>query len=70
MIKVYSTNCPKCIVLEKKLVSEGIKFELVNSMKETYDASEKYNIKEAPFVVDGDKVYTFSEAFKNVDSFR
>ena len=70
MIKVYSTNCPKCIVLEKKLVAEGIEFELINSMEEIYDASERYDIKEAPFVVDGDKVYTFLEAFKNIDSFR
>lgn len=27
MIILYSTDCPKCIVLEKKLAQKGIEFE-------------------------------------------
>ena len=51
MLKVYSTNCPKCLVLEKKLRSLNKEFELINDLSEVYEASEKYQIKEAPFVV-------------------
>lgn len=29
-VVLYSTGCPKCNVLEKKLSSEGIKYEIVN----------------------------------------
>ena len=28
-IKLYSTNCPRCQVLEKKLVQKNMEFELV-----------------------------------------
>lgn len=63
MLKVYSTNCPKCLVLEKKLRSLNKEFELINDLSEVYEASEKYQIKEAPFVVIDDKVYNFIEIF-------
>lgn len=29
MIKLYSSNCPKCNILEKKLNQENIKFEKI-----------------------------------------
>lgn len=32
MIVLYSTGCPNCIVLEKKLVREGIDFSLSNDI--------------------------------------
>lgn len=31
-VTVYSIGCPKCIVLEKKLKSEGIPFEVCNDV--------------------------------------
>ena len=70
MIAVYSTNCPKCHVLIKKLEKEGIEFTLYENLNDLYEASEKYNIQEAPFVVFNDKVYNFTEAIRNLDSFR
>lgn len=36
-VTVYSIGCPKCVVLEKKLKSEGIPFDVcsdVNTIKE------------------------------------
>lgn len=65
MLKVFSTNCPKCKVLEKKFKDSGKEFELITNEDEVYLASKKYNIQEAPFVVDeNDKVYNFVEAIK------
>lgn len=32
MVVLYSTGCPKCKVLEKKLVKEGIDFSLSNDI--------------------------------------
>lgn len=29
-VVLYSTGCPKCNVLEKKLLSAGIEYEIVN----------------------------------------
>ena len=45
MLKVYSTNCPKCKILEKKLTSLGKEFELIDDSTEVMEASEKYDIK-------------------------
>jgi len=28
-VKLYSTKCPRCIVLEKKMQQKGIEFELI-----------------------------------------
>lgn len=32
MVVLYSTGCPKCKVLEKKMVREGIDFSLSNDI--------------------------------------
>ena len=32
-IKLYSTHCPKCIVLEKKLQQKNIPFEEINDVE-------------------------------------
>jgi glutaredoxin len=68
MLKVYSTNCPKCKILEKKLNSMDKEYELINDPDAVYEASEKYDIKEAPFVVNGDHLYNFSAAIKALSS--
>nr|DAG27518.1 MAG TPA: glutaredoxin-like protein [Caudoviricetes sp.] len=50
-VKVYSTHCPKCSVVEKKLQMKGIEFDTcddVNIMKEK-------NMLAAPYLeVDGE----------------
>ena len=34
MIKLYSTNCPRCMVLEKKLQNKKIEFEKITNFNE------------------------------------
>lgn len=58
MIILYSTNCPRCRILEKKLQDKGIEFELFNDV----DAMIAKGFKEAPKLeVDG-VVMDFKEA--------
>lgn len=62
MITLYSTHCPKCNVLEKKLDKKGIEFEL----NDKFDIQEMVNrgITTAPILeVDGNFM-TFNEANK------
>ena len=60
MVTLYSTYCPKCIVLEKKLNTKGIKFELV----EDQDVMIEKGFMSAPMLdVDG-KIMDFTEANK------
>ena len=67
MIKLYSTNCPKCKILIKKLQESKINFDLIEDLDEILKVSNKFNIQEAPFiVVNGDKLLTFTEAIKAI----
>lgn len=63
MIDVYSTRCPKCKILIKRLEQNGIEFNLIEHLSDIYEVAERYDIKEAPFVVkDKSEVYNFTEA--------
>ena len=34
MIKLYSTHCPRCCILEEKLINKEIKYELCTDTQE------------------------------------
>ena len=60
MINLYTINCPKCIVLEKKLKEKDIQFEIVEDM----DIMEQKGFMSAPMLeVDGE-IMDFSNAVK------
>lgn len=66
MIKLYSTNCPKCKVLEAKLRNKNIDFELVTD----FDVKPfvKKGIMSAPILeVDGEYM-EFSKAVDFVNN--
>lgn len=57
-IILYSTHCPKCLVLEEKLEDKNIDYELVTNVDEML----KKGFQSAPMLeVDG-KIMNFSEA--------
>ena len=63
-VVLYSTNCPKCIMLEKKMNMKGVDF-IVNS---DIDLMEEKGFTEIPVVeVDG-KFLKFKEAVDWVNS--
>ena len=60
MVVLYTTNCPRCIVLEKKLKQKGIEFEATTD----FDVKEmiKKGFASAPLLeVDGE-IMAFNEA--------
>ena len=63
MITLYSTHCPKCIVLEKKLEAKNIEFTLV----EDQDLMIEKGFMSAPILeVDGEAM-DFTKAVKWVN---
>ena len=53
MITLYTTHCPKCKVLEKKLAQKGVEYTEVTDVTEM----QKLGIKSAPMLdVDGKKM--------------
>lgn len=57
-VVLYSTNCPKCIVLEKKLTQKNIEFEVINDVK----AIRKLGYLTAPLLEVNGKIMDFKEA--------
>ena len=63
-VDLYTTHCPKCITLEKKLSLKGIEYT------EHTDVDEMLakGYKSAPMLVVDDKEFSFGEAIKWVNS--
>lgn len=60
----YTTHCPKCSVLKKKLESKGIVFLETDNITELIEKG----IKEAPVLKIEDNFLTFSDAIKWVNA--
>lgn len=58
MVVFYTTGCPKCGVLKKKLDAKGIKYEENNSVMEMLSLG----ITQVPILKVEDKLLEFSEA--------
>lgn len=58
MITLYSTGCPKCQVLEKKLIKDGIEF----SISDDIDELIKKGFMSAPILKVDDKFLEFKDA--------
>ena len=66
MITLYTTHCPKCRVIEKKLAMKGIKYQEVSDIKEM----QCLGFTSAPMLdVDG-KIMNFIEANKWITNYK
>ena len=63
---VYSTDCPRCRVLIKKLQMKNKEFELVEDEEEVMKVAAEHGIQEVPFVIDNGELLLFSEAIKRI----
>lgn len=61
---LYSTNCPKCNVLHKKLTNAGLDFEVTNDIEELMNMG----ITAAPVLKVDDEYLNFMEAVKWVNA--
>ncbi len=68
MLKLYSTNCPRCNVLEKKLNQSNIKFKKINDFNP--DELLEKGFTTAPILYDEDKntYMQFKEAIEYINS--
>lgn len=55
---LYSTGCPKCKILKKKLDEKSIEYSEVNDV----DAMLALNIDAVPVLIDGNNRMDFKEA--------
>lgn len=57
---LYSTGCPKCKILKKKLDEKGIEYNEVNDV----GAMLELNIDAVPVLIDGNNHMDFKEALE------
>lgn len=59
-IILYSTGCPQCLVLKKKLDASGINYQTITDQKIMLELG----FRSAPILAVDEKHLTFSEAIK------
>lgn len=64
MIILYSTDCPKCQILKKKLNSKGIEFKEETNVDKMFEL----NISQVPVLQVEDKLLDFSSAVKYINN--
>ena len=65
MITLYSTGCPKCKVIKKKLELSGREFKVVEDTDEVVKFAEEHNIRELPLLeLEDGTVLNFVESNK------
>ena len=65
---LYSTNCPKCKILETKLNQKKIDFCIKNSEDDLNELFEE-GFREMPVLEVDNKKYTFGAAVKLVNNY-
>ena len=61
-VTLYSTHCPKCEILEKKLLQKGIVFTLIDDNAEVVKFGKEHKIMSAPILKVNNAVFSFSDA--------
>ena len=59
---LYTTNCPKCIVLEKKLNNKNINYKKVEDIEKILEIANEQGINTAPILEIDGKFLDFSHA--------
>ena len=65
-IRLYSTHCPKCRVIEKKLEQANIKYELIDAKDnpKVIEELSALGVRQMPVLMVDDKILGFSEIIK------
>lgn len=66
MITLFSTNCPKCKVLEKKLNDKKIEYKIETDIDKMFEL----DITQVPMLMIDDKLYDFSRAVEWVNAYQ
>lgn len=69
MVTLYTTHCPMCGVLEKKLKASNIEFDTVDDIDTVVNIGKENGIMSAPILKVDDKVMGFAEAVKWVNEY-
>ena len=66
MIRVYTTGCPNCLVLERKLKEKNIEFEEIKDIEVIKEAAKANNYTTVPLMEIGGVVLDFRKAIEKL----
>lgn len=65
-VKLYTTHCPKCKILEERLNEKNVKYEVIDDV----EILQKMNFKSVPNLdIDG-KIYNYLESIKYLNKIK
>ena len=68
-MKLYTTHCPKCKVLEKKMALKGIEYEEEDNIDEIMKVAAKAGVNSTPLLeTDDGRILDFAEANRLLNS--
>lgn len=65
MITLYSTGCPKCNILERRLTNDNIEFEISDDI----DKLIEMGFQNAPVLQINDQFIAFEDAMKRLKAY-
>lgn len=67
MIRLFSTNCPKCKVIGLKLNQKKIEFEIITDTETVVNVGKEHGILSAPILQVDDRYMDFTQALKYIN---
>ena len=65
-VKLYTTHCPKCKILEERLNEKKVKYEVIDNIEEL----QKMNFKSVPNLdIDG-KIYNYLDSIRYLNKMK
>lgn len=65
-VKLYTTHCPKCKILEERLNEKKVKYEVIDNIEEL----QKMNFKSVPNLEIDGKIYNYLDSIRYLNKMK
>ena len=65
-VKLYTTHCPKCKILEERLNEKKVKYEVIDNI----DELQKMNFKSVPNLEIDGKIYNYLDSIRYLNKMK
>ena len=65
-VKLYTTHCPKCKILEERLNEKKVKYEVIDNIEEL----QKMNFKSVPNLEIDGKIYNYLDSIRYLNKIK
>ena len=65
-VKLYTTHCPKCKILEERLNEKKVKYEVIDNIEEL----QKMNFKSDPNLEIDGKIYKYLDSIRYLNKMK